>query len=206
MVSEYFIFSDVPAPDCAAMQVAEPFQVDSVIEDNVGNFSLENLAIVSNSEMVYGVDSQGNQVPLAVILGDKFECVPQYSEVKMEEGSDIANYYQQENGNWVGAVEECTTDQVIDENPKDMNSSNAIKVYKVNKASKKKKPTMKKSSNEAAKTSFKRTLQQLKKTRKKNSIHCKPQLLTPKRRKSKLVDPTFPIPASIRYVAFKSKD
>ena len=105
------------------------------LEENTASEEISKwneIALKSNSNLVYACDELGNQIAVALIVNPSFNVD---GKVKVDNAYDSQNIQQE----WVvAAVEECSTacdDNKIDLNVEDQPRNSAIRKYKVGKGS-----------------------------------------------------------------------
>ena len=178
-------------------------------EDQISR--MKDFADSSQSEMIYAVDEYGNEVALGILIQGPFTD----GNEKEEECFGVIDPHECNNSHWVAAEEECVSSntqsvqneiktEVAESNLVEEHSSHksdAIKVYKVDRAARK---TLKKWKIDVrGQKEERKTLKVLKKV-KKCSTMPQIQLMKKKAQRNKS-DKAFPIPTSTRSMTLNGK-
>ena len=194
-------------------EILKPIAVISLNgnDNNVQVSTLENFATASNSQLVYACNEFGERIAVGLYVTESFTD----NSADFDKNSKMKPIQANaENEKWIGAVEECVTQETKDiKTGMSVNNDakNSIKLYKVNKG-KRKQSTAKSGCGKKH-----LTLKEIKKKRslsqkgsRTSSSKCTSVIIVQKsvkkrKRKKKKDDKTFPVPKSIRDLKFERK-
>ena len=189
------------------------FPQDDVKHEEVS--SLEQFAAVSNSEMVYACDEFGNKIAVGVIVSNSFDVSPTNEDISKIESSSCIDLDQSANGSWVGAMEECATEEIENiQTDEQSQPKDEIRVYKVQKGKPKQKfsgqkqgrklktlAEIKKSRNVSAPRKILPFVQKRLKPNRQKKSGQEPNMINQRKlkRRKKKQDKCYPAPSRIRH-------
>ena len=178
---------------------------------------MQTFADSSKSEVIYAVDEQGNEIALALVIEGPF--VKDHDEsVQDENAVDVEGNSNSNPCIWVAGQEECVitedhkavSEEVQNEiNKSDLSngcaaeSSDVIKIYKVDHATRK---TLKKLKLDVTKRQPGKNVKMCIKSSNEGKVFEMPKIkLVKKKIKKRLTDKTFAMPSTIRTLTLKGK-